>query len=469
MVRIINARGSSSLLARLDQNEEILRSFNRGTLEVGEVRSVTPAAEWLLDNFYLIEEQIQTARRHLPRSYSRELPRLADGPSAGLPRVYDIVLELITHVDAQVDAEPLRAFIAAYQSISPLKLGELWAVPIMLRLALIENLRRVTSRLMVAREERNLANLWVSRLQKMSVDNPSHLVVVVAEMAKSDLPLTSSFVTEFCKKLSSQNQVLHFARTWIEHRLANEELSLDPLVHQESQNQAADQVSVSHSITSLRMLSAKDWREFVEVSSVVEQTLRGDPSAVYPAMDFSTRDSYRHAVETIAKDGELDEVEVARKALQLARTSASNHGIKARTTHVGYFLVDKGRPALERIANVRFTFTAAVERGLQRFPMIFYGGGIAFLTLLGTGLLAWQAHALKIHGWTLGLCSILLLLASSHLAVSLMNWLTTLLAQPHLLPRLDFSNGITPDCRTMIVVPTLLSSRAGIEHLLEVS
>src|SRR6187431_364033 len=145
--QVVTTRGSNRLLAQLNRNEKIIRAFNRSTVAVDKTRRVTPAAEWLLDNFYLIEEQIQMARRHLPRGYSRELPRLVNGPSAGLPRVYDIVLELISHVDAQIDAEPLRAFVAGYQTVSSLKLGELWAIPIMLRLGLIENLRRVTARL----------------------------------------------------------------------------------------------------------------------------------------------------------------------------------------------------------------------------------------------------------------------------------------------------------------------------------
>src|SRR6184192_1196542 len=162
---VVTGRASAWLLRRLDQNEKVLRAFNRATLAVDQSRHVTPAAEWLLDNFYLIEEQIQMARRHLPRGYSRELPRLVHGPSEGLPRVYDIVLELISHADAQIDAEPLRAFVAAYQKVSSLKLGELWAVPIMLRLALIENLRRVTCHLEIARRERDLADQWVDRLQ----------------------------------------------------------------------------------------------------------------------------------------------------------------------------------------------------------------------------------------------------------------------------------------------------------------
>src|SRR5438552_16451218 len=159
--QVVVGKGSYRLLARLDHNEKVLRAFNRASLAADKTRRVTPAAEWLLDNFYLIEEQIQMARRHLPRDYSRELPRLANGPSAGLPRVYDIVLELISHVDAQIDAGPLSAFIDAYQSVHALKLGELWAIPIMLRLGLIENLQRVAARLTLARADRDLADAWV--------------------------------------------------------------------------------------------------------------------------------------------------------------------------------------------------------------------------------------------------------------------------------------------------------------------
>src|SRR6185503_13674716 len=146
----------------------------------------------------------------------------------------------ISHVDAQVDTGPLTAFIAAYQTVESLKLGELWAIPIMLRLGLIENLQRITSRLAIARIDRDLADSWVDRLQAMAETNPSHLVTVVADMARSDLPLSSSFVAEFCARLSRQNPVLHLARNWLEQRLVEQGLSIEQLVHLESQNQAAD-------------------------------------------------------------------------------------------------------------------------------------------------------------------------------------------------------------------------------------
>jgi cellobiose phosphorylase len=465
--QVVTRQRSNSLLSQLGENESILRTFNHATLALNSSRRITPADEWLLDNFYLIEEQIQLAKRHLPRGYSRELPRLLNGPCTGLPRVYDIVLELISHVDAQIDAGPLSAFIAAYQTVHSLKLGELWAIPIMLRLGLIENLQRITNRLTIAREDRDLADMWVNRLQEMAEKNPSHLVIVVADMAKSDLPLSSSFVAKFCQGLSRQSPVLHLARGWLEQWLGQQGLSIEHLVQLESQNQAADQVSVSHSITSLRFLSAMDWKEFVESLSLIEATLRFDPANVYGAMDFSTRDRYRHAIEFLARNSQLSEAEVAQHAIQLAADSARQNGPEDRAAHVGFYLIDKGQPLLARLVKIKLPWRTIIERSIHRFPLVFYVGGIGVLTLLATFAFVWQSLGFGVQEWKLIFFTLVFLLCASQLAVVLMNWLSTLLVKPCLLPRMDYSAGIPEDYRTMVVVPTILSSVAGVDHLIE--
>ncbi|HEY0945651.1 MAG TPA: glucoamylase family protein [Opitutaceae bacterium] len=459
--------GSNRLLSRLDENEQLLRAFNRATARIVRTRDVTPAAEWLLDNFYLIEEQIQMARRHLPRHYSRELPRLVKGRSAGLPRVYDLVFELVSHVDAQVDAGPLTAFVAAYQTEKPLKLGELWAIPIMLRLGLIENLKRITHRLALARAARDLAGTWVKRLQDVAEKNPSELVIVVAEMARSELPPSSSFVAEFCTRLSCQSPVLHLARGWLEQWLAGQGLSIEQLVHEESQNQAADQVSVSHSIASLRFLGAMDWKEFVETLSLVDHTLRADPADVFSDMDFATRDRYRHAVEMLARHSRVSEAEVAHRAVELAAASAREKGRTDRTAHVGYYLIDKGQPRLERAVKVTWPFRTAIERAIHRLPLTYYVGGALVLTVLGAFVFWQQGKAFEVQGWKLVAFSLVFLPCVSQLAVAVMNWVSTLLLSPRLLPRLDFESGIPAHARTVVVVPTLLTSLEGVDRLSE--
>ena len=311
-------RAPDQLLTRLAENEGVLiGACNLLTTAVKANRRITPAGEWLLDNFYLIEEQIRTAKRHLPKGYSRELPRLLNGPSAGLPRVYDIALETISHGDGRVDPESLSSFVAAYQTVTALKLGELWAIPIMLRLALIENLRRVGARIAADRIDRNRADYWADQMTEIAEKDPKSLILVIADMARSNPPMVSSFVAEFARRLQGQSPALALPLTWIEQRLSESGLTIEQLVQSENQQQAADQVSISNSIGSLRFLGAMDWREFVETMSVVEQTLREDPGGVYGKMDFATRDRYRHVVEKIAKSSRLSESEVARKAIQI--------------------------------------------------------------------------------------------------------------------------------------------------------
>jgi cellobiose phosphorylase len=461
-------RAPDRLLTRLAENESVLiGACQLLTAAVTANRRITPAGEWLLDNFYLIEEQIRTAKRHLPKGYSRELPRLARGPSAGLPRVYDIALETIAHGDGRVDPESLRRFVASYQSVTALKLGELWAIPIMLRLALIENLRRVAARSAAGRIDRNLADSWADQMIEIAEKDPKSLILVIADMARSSPPMTTPFVSEFTRRLQGQSPALALPLTWIEQLLSESGLTIEQLVQSGNQQQAADQVSISNSIGSLRFLGAMDWRDFVETLSVAEQKLREDPGAIYGMMDFATRDRYRHVVEKIAKQSRLSEGEVAERAIRLAHEGAARIGDDDRTAHVGFYLVDKGLRELERTAATRLSAFEALTRAARRFPLLPYLGAITLLTLILTGGLLMQAQASGWPDWVLVLLGILALLSTSQFAVALVNWLATLLASPHPLPRMDFSKGIPPESRTLVVVPTMLYGAQNIEDLVE--
>ena len=466
--RVGSGHAPDQLLRRLAENEGVLIEVRNLLLEPVETsRFITPAGEWLLDNFYLIEEQIRTAKRHLPKGYSRQLARLLDGPSAGLPRVYDIALETIAHGDGRVDSESLSCFVAAYQTVSALNLGELWAIPIMLRLALIENLRRVGARLGAGRIHRNRADHWASRMTEIAEKDPKSLILVTADMARSNPPMVSSFVAEFARRLQGQSPALALPLTWIEQRLSESGLTIDQMVQSEHQQQAADQVSVANSIGSLRFLGAMDWREFVETQSAVDRALREDAGGVYGRMDFATRDRYRHAVERMAKSSPLSEDSVARKAIQLARQDAAGRGSLDREAHVGFYLIDKGLPQLERAVKARLSLTETLRRMSGRFPLLLHLGAITLVTALCSGGLSAKAHAGGLHGWALALFGILTLVCASHLAVALANWLVTLLVTPHPLPRMDFSGGIPPESRTLVVIPTMLTSAQNIEDLIE--
>ena len=466
--RLLSGRTPDRLLGRLAANEGVLVDVcGLLTKAVTANRRVTPAGEWLLDNFHLIEEQIRIAKRHFPKGYSQELPRLARGSSAGLPRVYDIALETISHGDGRVDPDSLSRFVSAYQSATTLKLGELWAIPIMLRLALIENLRRVAARVGAGMMDRDLADSWADQMTAIVEKDPKSLILVVADMARSNPPMTTQFVSEFMRRLQGQSAALALPLTWIERLLSESDQTIERMVQLETQKQAAAQVSISNSIASLRFLGAMDWRVFVETMSVVEQTLRRDPGGVYEGMDFATRDRYRHVIEKTAKRSKLSEHEVAEALIRLANENTNSDLPQGREAHVGFYLIDKGLPLLEHAVESRVSRSEALRRIVGARPSLLYFGSIALLTFLLTGALLLQANLAALPDWLLGVTGIVLLLGGSQLAVAITNWLATLLVTPHLLPRMDFSEGIPTSMRTLVVVPTMLTSAASVEDLVE--
>jgi cyclic beta-1,2-glucan synthetase len=465
--KLTKTHSPDKLLVRLEQNERILLdAYNEVTTAAHVGRKPTPAGEWLIDNFYLIEEQIQTARRHLPKRYSRALPQLSNGHS-GQPRVYHIALELVAHLDSGVNLESITSFIASYQTATTLGLGELWAVPIMLRLALIENLRRIAARIALGRRDRNLADAWALRLLNAVEKQPASLILIVADMARSDPPLSSAFVTELFRQLQGKNPALALPLTWIEQRLSEHSQSVEACIQSAAHSQSSDQVSIGNSIGSLRILGAIDWRKFVEGQSVVERILRDDPAEKYALMDFATRDRYRHVIEDIAFRSDCSEAEVSQKAIALSARSAADQGHTHRTAHVGYYLIDNGFPGLEGAMNAQIPLRERIGRRLRSMPLAVYLTLILLITL-GTSLaIVFRARGDGARGWLLGAITTVVILGVSQLGVALANWLVMLLVRPRVLPRMDFSEGISADSSTIVVIPSMITSQEGVADLLE--
>ena len=455
------------LLKRLAENEQILlQVYAQLTKKIKEEKSISPAAEWLLDNFYLIEENIYAGKKHLPKGYSKTLPRLVKGDSAGLPRVYDMAVEIISHSDGHLNLFQLSSFIKAYQKINPLKIGELWAFPIMLRLALLENLRRLSILIAEELSNKSLASYWANEMIETVQKKPKNLVLVLADMARSEPPMESSFVAELLRRLQEKGNVLSLPINWMEQRLMEIGLSSNELVQQNNQNQAASQVSISNSINSLRFLSKTNWRDFVEFNSVVDEILQQDINEVYEKMDFNTRDNYRHAIEKIARNSNLTEQEVAAMVLRMANENQDVH-TNSKRSHVGYYLSGKGLVAATKAARTKVTIAEKCKQFANNNPLFLYLGGILILTgLISWALLVPVINSIKLTGLLIIVC-LLLLIASSHLAVAIVNWISTILAKPCLLPRMDYSEGVPEEARTMVVIPTLIKNAVTADQLAE--
>src|SRR5581483_2251701 len=423
---------------------------------------ISPAAEWLVDNFHIVDEQVREIREDLPRGYYRELPKLANGPFKDYPRIYAFCVELIAHTDSHLDTETLRRFIDAYQKITPLSIGELWAVPISLRIALVENLRRLTTRITSSRGEREEADKLADRMLE-SARRSEDLVSLLPRWRKKP---GRAFVVQLIQRLRDQDPAVMPVMEWLDKQLVKQGLSLEKIVHEEHHRQAAAQVTVGNIITSMRLLSTLDWKEFFEKVSRIDPELAKDPAAIYARMDFATRDRYRHVIERVSKGAKKSELEVARAALQLAEATRAS-GEDSTHSHVGYFLVGNGVAQLENEVGYSPRVGEKILRTIERHASLTYLGTIALLTALIATLVVIALVPLG-AGAALTLLAVLLaLIPASDLAVNLLNWDITHVLPPKLLPKIDLTKGIPPEARTIVVVPVILADEATVETLID--
>ncbi|HTV19902.1 MAG TPA: hypothetical protein VMG12_14555, partial [Polyangiaceae bacterium] len=390
----------------------------RAHLSADPKLEIGPAGEWLLDNFYVIDRHLGEIREGLPKSYYRELPALAAGALAGEPRIFELALTLIAHTEGRVELSNLELFFSAAQEVSPLSLGELWALPGMMRLGLIENIRRLTMRTVRRLDELEEADDWAARIEVASEKGERELRDVLGAFVARSEPLTPTFVSRLLHQLrvtSASSPPLAKLERWI----AEEQLSAEDAAARSSQQLALTQLMMANSITSLVAVSRLDWVSFVERQSVVEAALRADPSGFYRRMTASTRDAYRHQVERVAKRSPMSEVQVAELAVTLAQRAALS--APDRRAHVGYFLVDEGREDLERAAGYRVSWRERLQNLALRHPHTLFVGGIATITAAGVSVLATSTTDLSLS--SVSLIALFVLLPVLDLAVNLVNQL----------------------------------------------
>ncbi|RIH79069.1 TOMM system kinase/cyclase fusion protein [Calidithermus terrae] len=392
----IPSRGRS-LFPRLQSNARALQhSHDEITLALRQKRVVASAAEWLVDNHHVLDEQLRGIRNDLPGHYYRELPKLAGGPLEGYPRVYGIAWDYVAHTDSRFDPESLLRFVQAYQGRAPLNLGELWALAISLRLVLVENLRRLAEWVLHWQDARREADRLADRLLGLRTPEAARGVLRRLEQA----PLPAAFVVQLVHRLREQDPAVTPVLGWLLERVAAQGTTVDDLVSLEHARQAATNVTVSNVITSMRSVSFFDWERFVEEASLVEAALRRH--AGYAALDFGTRDRYRHAVEELAKGSGIPELGVAERAVALARAQdgAGEAGQSRAAADPGYYLLGPGRRALERELRFRVPLARRFRRAYLAFATPGYLGTLALppslTTLLSGRLLRLSPPALHL-------------------------------------------------------------------------
>ncbi|HEV2183078.1 MAG TPA: hypothetical protein VGR39_05285, partial [Candidatus Acidoferrales bacterium] len=459
------------LIPRVRENGRVLLDSYRATsLAIEQGRSITPAAEWLVDNFHIVDEQLREIQDDLPAGYYHTLPKLASGHLEGYPRVYGVAWAFVAHTDSRFDPEALLRFVSAYQRVQPLTIGELWAVAITLRVVLIENLRRLAERIVRSRTARQEADRLADLLLGASA-RPEALAAALAEF--EDRPLETAFAVQLVQRLRDLDPKVAPVLQWLDKRLADAGTNADDVVHAEHQEQGASNVSVRNIVTSMRSISAFDWPEFFEAVSLVDEILRRDTH--FAEMDFATRDNYRHAIEDLSRGSKHSEIEVAkrvvRKVLQAASivSDSSPNGDDPnlnRKADPGYYLISRGRPAFERELGFRVSLRRWLLRLYIRGAVPGYLGTIALLTGILLALPLLLSFETGVGEKGLLLLAVFAAVPASDLAIALINRAVMDSLGPRRLPRLELRE-VPPELRTIVVVPTLLTTPADVSEQVE--
>lgn len=467
--QIVMERGGRALLARFQENVRFVEAAYYSLADSAKnEEQLTPGAEWLLDNYHIVEEHVRDIRRHLPRAFYRLLPKLSSGPYKGYPRVYHLALQVLTHTDAVITKEILNSVVQAYQEKATLTIGELWAFPIMLRLALIENLRRLTEANVKARDQRLVGNELIQSLVEAGECTASVLLMNLAAQVKGKPYLVDHCAVHLMRYLRSAGSKAALTQHWLEERIRESGKDPHVLLDSEDQAEALNQISIGNTVTSLKTVSALNWRSWVEAVSYVHKALSKDPTAVFQQGDFDTRNRCRTVIEHLARTTGQEELLVAEAAVRCVEQLQKEGNPRAS---IPFVLIAEGRQTLETKLGYHAPFFLRSKRALAERAFPVYIGSLCLTTILILFGALYSGHGYGASPGILAVIFLVFLVPASDLATSLVQWLITRLTTPQKLPKLDLETGIPDAFQTIVVIHQIFhdpTSIAGVIDALEV-
>lgn len=462
-------------IPRMNENFKVILSVYKDLNEDVQKKHMVPlVAEWLLDNFYIIEEQVKEIRRDLDKRTYFRLPVLRSGLLKGEPRIFAIALELVAHTDGQIEEKTLLHYLQAYQSEDVLLDREIWAVPLVIRIALIENVRNICDHIISTKSQWDRADKIFDKWLENDGEDGEQFLRLFRSSLKKTYEDNSSFVEHLVDELrKSGRSYVEVLRT-MDETLIKMGTTSEEISQKEHCSQSSDTFTMGNCITSLRYFSSMDWTDLFDSASFVNQILKQDPDGTYSRMDLATRNYYRSKIEELALTYGVSELYIAKEAVELAKKAYSgctpqNSGAEVqRTWHVGYYLVDGGMKSVLQRQSTKKRFLSKAVSFAKKNRGILYYGSVSLITMF------FVAIAVRYSAITSGPNSLLISLIaglgvfipSSEVAVNVVNRFVCKVLKPSFFPRLELEDGIPEGLSTIIAVPALLQDAGRVKVLL---
>ncbi|WP_434037815.1 GH36-type glycosyl hydrolase domain-containing protein [Bartonella ancashensis] len=439
----------------------ILHTFHINDAAARNNETITPSAQWLIDNHYTIDRTIQQLRRSFPKSFIKRLPLYEK--KIEMPRIFALAWLYIAHTDSVVSQETLTALVNGFQKVCPLKICELWALPSVIRIILIENICRLSLRIDKTRQTRHYANQAADKIALTKNESQLHILLTSYEPLTSDPTFLAHLFYRLDDALIDSTTALQWLKKHLDRHNSNPELA----TLNESTHQVTDSITMGNIIRSLKIIDDMDWTAWFETVSFVDFILRENSD--FSELDSHSRNTYRQIIEKIAYHSPLSELEVTHKAIEMVKTSfrdslhMSNSSVE-KNHSIGWYLIDEGRCIFEKACGYTPSLFTKWMRSYRRLKI----GTIALPITLLTSIILFMVHTVL---QTFGLTSFMVLLftilaffPTMEASFSFFNTVVSWLIPPNKLIGYDYKKGIPQSARTMVVVPTLITSHSDVDQ-----
>ncbi|MPW26752.1 cyclic beta 1-2 glucan synthetase [Alkalibaculum sp. M08DMB] len=446
---------------------KIIKGYNYIDEEVRNNREVAPASDWLLDNLYLIEKEYKHIKHNMPRDYYKNLPVIDRGIMKGYPRIYHISTELVSHSEGKLDEKSIETFVNSYQNISVLTSGELWALPIMLRIALIQKIHKITESILYSSQEKikadNIADKLIQAVEDNSLDK-----LIEEDLTKGTIEFTINFTERLLKVLRESGVDSEKIYQWINENLQLRQISIENIINIEHKRQATEQTSMGNTISTIREVEEMDWKQIFDKLSNVERTLNEDPIGIYSKMDFDSRDYYRHRIEKLSLIMNKPESYIAKKAVQCAQEAYNIEGEDYRK-HVGYYIVDEGLKTLKNKCGYKEKMSESFKNNIKKHPVLYYLSTILLGTLILISIFLFISYINDSERtlWRYIIATLVLVVPCSEIIISFLAWNLMNLTNPKFIPKIDYKGSVGEENRTIVVIPTIINSDKKAQEIIE--
>lgn len=450
-------------IPKLKENYEIIKEiYNLLNEHIKMGLPIHPAGEWLLDNFYIVEETIKTIMKELSLKKYRSFLGISNGMYKGFARIYVLATEIVAYTDNKIDSKNISYLLSSYQKKKTLSMEEIWNIGIFMQIALVQNIRDICEKIYYSQMQKYRVENIIERLVENKEDLKYKNLSEYKSRVKGYGEMKYPFIEYMSYRLKKYGKSAVAFMDILEEQVNKMGTTIDEVIQKEHFDMAVKKVSMANCITSIKELLRVDFMQIFEKINGVEEILRNDPAKVYSKMDYKTKEYYRNKIKELSKKTKISEIYIAQKVLELSEKAKMKDPIQNKLSHVGYYLIDEGENILLDELQVGIRRKLDIKVKLRRFLFLIWGSSI-LLDVLVCLLLEWQISNI----WISILASLILVLPIQEFIQQIVKHIIGKVIQPKIIPKLDFQNGVPKEAATFVVIPTIIKNKEKVADLMK--